>query len=814
MNYRKIRKLLVSPRQFFVDALNNKINPGAEVRVKAHQENSTVKSPKLKDSVKVKVKVEEVEKVDLSCGEYPDWYNSNCHLDLKREIKDSQQVYLFIPWIPEHSNALIGKLINCNGYTLLPINFVENISNNSVRNSVAKYARQYPHLYRRMLIKAMAPIRSQVTGVIFTFDWSPAMRIIANVCEELEIPRILIPHESIFMNRDKYYHDILGFSSLPVADVILGWGEVQRDIFVERGYPTERYHIVGAPKFDAYYNYKTYLTREQFYRLFGLNHSQKTILFAAQPLDSQVDTAQARISQCEAIADLLNYITVHNYQLIVRLPPSKDEVLSKELTELLSSSDNAAIDTPFCYLTTPEEALYHADVIASINSTMLLEGMLLHRGAVSIKYIEFEPLFAEVGIPVVESQSELYELLDVIMSGNFNYPLDAESKAAALFGCGFFDGKATERISAFLTEFPARCKRGEFTQHSVLYRFLHNETLDVVGIPSAKDVLEQGAQKYLKQLINAREVISTIQNNFTLNTLYSVEAFFQWGITESNSKRKQRRCAAALSRPVLIIEDGFIRSIDIGLSGTPGLSIMTDDITAYYDATKPSRLSLTMQSERVLISSQIERARLAMDKIVCNRVSKYNHAKCVPITIGTKGRKKVLLIDQRFGDQSVASGLADESTFENMLHDVIRNHPDCDILIKQHPDAIKGGKSSYYSDERLAFTKYVDNIFTINFDINPYALLDLVDEVYVVTSGMGFEALLAGKVVHCYGMPFYAGWGLTQDQITLPSRTKQRSLEEIFYFAYIEFSRYFNPEASRQVEVEDMVDYIVKNRGW
>lgn len=99
MNYRKIRKLLVSPRQFFVDALNNKINPGAEVRVKAHQENSTVKSPKLKDSVKVKVKVEEVEKVDLSCGEYPDWYNSNCHLDLKREIKDSQQVYLFIPWI-------------------------------------------------------------------------------------------------------------------------------------------------------------------------------------------------------------------------------------------------------------------------------------------------------------------------------------------------------------------------------------------------------------------------------------------------------------------------------------------------------------------------------------------------------------------------------------------------------------------------------------------------------------------------------------------------------------------------------------------
>lgn len=738
MNYRKLRKLLVSPRLFLVDALNNKINAQGEPKINNGKKGATKSTPAKVTAMKdcEPCPPPAVVMAEIPGSDFPDWYNVDCHLELQRKTISDKPVYLFIPWIPEHGNTLIGKLNDTQHYTITPLNFVNNISNNDIRKSVARFARQHPHLYRRMLIKAMAPIRSKIAGVIFTFDWSPAMRIIANVCEELEIPRILIPHESIFMNRDKYYYDILGFSSLPVADVILGWGEVQRDIFVERGYPAERYHIVGTPKFDAYHNYKSYLTRVQFYRLFGLDHSKKTILFAAQPLDSQIDTTQARISQCEAIADLLNYTTVHDCQLIVRLPPSKDEVLSEELAQMLSSSEHVAIDTPFCYLTTPEEALYHADVITSINSTMLLEGMLLHRGAVSIKYIEFEPLFAEVGIPVVESQSELYELLDMIMSGNFNYRPDAESKAAALFGCGVFDGKATERISEFLAEFPAHCKRGEFVQNSVLYRFLHNQTLDVVGIPSANDVLEQGTQKYLKQLVNAREVISTIQNNFTLNTLFSVEAFFQWGITESNNKIKQRRCAATLSRPVLIIEDGFIRSIDIGLSGTPGLSIMTDDITAYYDATKPSRLSLTMQSERVLIASQIERARLAMDKIVCNRVSKYNHAKCVPITIGTKGRKKVLLIDQRFGDQSVASGLADESTFENMLHDVIRNHPDCDILIKQHPDAIQGGKSSYYSDERLAFTKYVDNIFTINFDMNPYALLDLVDEVYVVTSGM------------------------------------------------------------------------------
>jgi capsular polysaccharide export protein len=35
---------------------------------------------------------------------------------------------------------------------------------------------------------------------------------------------------------------------------------------------------------------------------------------------------------------------------------------------------------------------------------------------------------------------------------------------------------------------------------------------------------------------------------------------------------------------------------------------------------------------------------------------------------------------------------------------------------------------------------------------------------------MGFEALLLGKAVHCFGMPFYAGWGLTHDSKTCPRR--------------------------------------------
>ena len=38
-----------------------------------------------------------------------------------------------------------------------------------------------------------------------------------------------------------------------------------------------------------------------------------------------------------------------------------------------------------------------------------------------------------------------------------------------------------------------------------------------------------------------------------------------------------------------------------------------------------------------------------------------------------------------------------------------------------------------------------------------------------MTSLLGFEALLRGKSVTCLGLPFYAGWGLTDDHHPAPA---------------------------------------------
>lgn len=624
---------------------------------------------------------------------------------------------------------------------------------------------------------------------------------------------VYIPHESIFINRDAYYTDITSFASVPKTDVVLSWGRLQTDIFSSRGYPRERIFEVGTPKFDTYDNYQPLLSRELFCKSFGLDSSKKIILFSAQPLDSQLDQKVARASQQTAIGDLFNFSKENDLQLILRMPPSKDDILGKALRAEFESSEHAAIDDANFYLVPPEEAIYHCDFVTSINSTMLFEGVLMKKHAFSMKYVEFEQIWESAGIPAVRNYAELSTLMDIMLSGNWVHPEAGIEWAAKEFSIGKFDGLSTVRIKDKLQEFISLIDNHSFAMlPSASDRFCRKENIDLAAIPSSDKTLST-TQLHLQKLLGVNNLLSSMDKTISLTKLASVDLFFQWGISPSQTKTAQKVKAKKLGRKVFIIEDGFIRSVKIGLSGNPTLSIITDDTTAYYDATKPSRLERLLQSGPDLSFVQTKRARDAMDKIVSNRVSKYNDSINVSLPIGRNDVDKILLIDQRNGDQSVRSSLADEKSFESMLANAINNNPEADIIIKQHPDAIKGGKSSYFNNELIEkYRQIFPNIYTINIDINPYAMFEHVKEVYVVSSGVGFEALMAGKKVHCYGMPYYAGWGITEDKLSLERRNRARSIEDIFHFAFIECSRYFNPDEDRVVEVENIVDYIVKHR--
>jgi len=257
--------------------------------------------------------------------------------------------------------------------------------------------------------------------------------------------------------------------------------------------------------------------------------------------------------------------------------------------------------------------------------------------------------------------------------------------------------------------------------------------------------------------------------------------------------------------PYLALEDGFLRSVLPGTKGDPPLSVVVDDVGIYYDATVPSRLEILLQDSGWETPVLMQRARGAMKKIVAEKLSKYNHAPWLEGAMPGSRKQKVLLVDQTFGDSSVSCGMADGATFERMLSAAIEENPAADIVIKVHPDVVAGKKRGYLSSR----THRSSRIHVMGADLNPLSVIEKADRVYVVTSQMGFEALLLGKPVECFGMPFYAGWGLTRDRQACPRRSRTRTLLEVFAAAYILYARYIEPATGRQGSIEEVIEHLV-----
>ncbi|MDM1341479.1 capsular polysaccharide biosynthesis protein [Acinetobacter pseudolwoffii] len=286
-------------------------------------------------------------------------------------------------------------------------------------------------------------------------------------------------------------------------------------------------------------------------------------------------------------------------------------------------------------------------------------------------------------------------------------------------------------------------------------------------------------------------------------------SFIGWG--RKKSFFKAQALAEQKGLKALCLEDGFVRSLGLGKDGYPPLSLVVDEIGIYFDALQPSDLeNLILKDENVRDNL---RAQHAIDQILKFGITKYNQ-KFQKIDVGKFDRKikNILVIDQTFGDQSIKYAGATPDTFKSMLRQASIDHPEATIWVKTHPDVLAGKAQSHFQPQDLASA----NIRILTEAYNPIELLGYMSEVYVVSSQLGFEALLCGKKVHCFGVPWYAGWGLTDDQyapleILNGRRGVKRSLNHLFASAYFHYARYVNPVTGERCECEDIIDLIIPN---
>ena len=258
----------------------------------------------------------------------------------------------------------------------------------------------------------------------------------------------------------------------------------------------------------------------------------------------------------------------------------------------------------------------------------------------------------------------------------------------------------------------------------------------------------------------------------------------------------------------LALEDGFLRSLDLGCKGAQPLSLVVDHTGIYYNATGPSDLEILLNSSSCECPILLESARRAINSITRYHLSKYNHAPDISKEIWwNTPHPHVLIIDQTVDDASITLGMASASSFKTMLDEALAIYPIDNIRVKIHPDVIAGKKYGFLADYAVKC-----GVKIISRDYSPVSLLSQVDVVYTVTSQMGFEALMLGKIVHCFGMPFYAGWGLTKDTQICNRRTKKRTIDEIFAASYILYTRYVNPIRNERCDIHEIISILAEQR--
>jgi capsular polysaccharide export protein len=293
----------------------------------------------------------------------------------------------------------------------------------------------------------------------------------------------------------------------------------------------------------------------------------------------------------------------------------------------------------------------------------------------------------------------------------------------------------------------------------------------------------------------------------------SVDVVAGWGLRPTT--RKALAYADKHGLPYVALEDGFLRSFGTG-ANFPPLALVVDDTGIYYDCTRPSALERLLGSEANLLQPDVNAVLRARQRLLDAGLSKYNHAPDLsPGALRADDVQRVLVVDQTAGDMSVALGGAEAATFAAMLDAALEENPEATIYVKTHPEVSAGRKGGYLTavqpDARMVVLREA---------VNPLSLIRQMDRVYVVSSTMGFEALLAGKPVTCFGVPWYAGWGATDDRQPLhPAMARRaagtgrrRTVDELFAAGYMHYTRYLNPETHQRGTIDFVMNWLERQR--
>ena len=258
--------------------------------------------------------------------------------------------------------------------------------------------------------------------------------------------------------------------------------------------------------------------------------------------------------------------------------------------------------------------------------------------------------------------------------------------------------------------------------------------------------------------------------------------------------------------PVLTVEDAFLRSVHPGrIKNEPPIGLCLDRSGVHFDASTPSDLEKLLATHALDDTQLLDRARHAIDSLKHWHLGKY--AATDP-DIAPPPPGYVVVIDQTRDDAALCG--AGRDAFVEMLSFASIEHPGLPILIKTHPETVSGARAGHFTED-----DETDRIRLYTDPVSPWHLFEGAVGVYAHSSTLGFEAIFAGHKPRIFGQPFYAGWGLTQDENAPARRERVLTRAQMFAAAMILYPVWYDPTRDQFCDIEDVIAHLAAcARAW
>lgn len=243
---------------------------------------------------------------------------------------------------------------------------------------------------------------------------------------------------------------------------------------------------------------------------------------------------------------------------------------------------------------------------------------------------------------------------------------------------------------------------------------------------------------------------------------------------------------------------------------------LIDRLGPHYDATAPTELecaiiSLTQSDTELDRSTHAMMERYRRDVMWQRYQPYYRETQCLDALMQRLRQNPktdlVMLVDQPLADPTVGFSLAGRSSFETMRRAAIDENPDSIRICVMDPFASGSRERSY-----LGALEYTPLCVHLPYNQAFMNLMPYVKTVYTVNALLGFDALLDGKRVECFGAPFYAGWGCTHDRFPIERRAHPRSTLQLFEAFFIRFTRYFARSRSHPLTFEEALNRLERSQ--